>query len=91
MHATADRVIRNFENKFIFEYNCPFKTGASKHLTILPELLEPSPLYEVSYLESYQAVENLRLKTSGSLRMYIDRTLQYLEALRNSQKEIIPK
>ena len=89
VHATADNSIRNCENAYVFEYNCPFKGGISKHLTILPELLEPNPLYEVSFNDCYKAVEQFRQKTSGSLRMYIDRTLQYLDSFKNSQTEIV--
>jgi hypothetical protein len=89
VHATADNYIRNSGNVYVFEYNCPFKSGVSKHLTILPELLEPKPLYEISYNDCYKAVEQFRQKTSGSLRMYIDRTLQYLDTFKNSQADII--
>lgn len=89
VHATADNFIRTCGSKYVFEYNCPFKSGVSKHLTILPELLEPDPLYEISYNDCYKAVENFRQRTSGSLRMYIDRTLQYLESLKSSQKEFV--
>lgn len=89
VHATADSSIRACGNKYIFEYNCPFKSGVSKHLTILSEFLEPDPLYEISYNDCYRAIEKLRQKTSGSLRMYIDRTLQYLESFKNAQTEIV--
>lgn len=89
VHATADRFIRNSGNKYIFEYNCHFKSGASKHLTVLPELLEPDPLYENNYNDCFTLVENFRQKTSGSLRMYIDRTLQYLEELKKTQKDVV--
>lgn len=89
VHGTADKFLRNYSNSHLFEYNCPFKNGTSKHLTILPEFLETTLISNHSYLQYYNAIEYLRTNTSGYLRMYIDKTLQYLENFKGTCKEIV--
>jgi len=89
VHSTAEDSIRNSQNKYCFEYNCPLKKTETQRLTILPEFLEPEPLYEISYNDYYNATESLRKKTPINLQVYIDKTLQYLESFKNSQTDIV--
>ena len=89
VHGTADNFFRKSNNSHIFEYNCPFKNGTSKHLTVLPEFLETDLISNHSYVQYYNAIENLRANTSGYLRMYIDKTLLYYENFKSTCKKIV--
>lgn len=81
VHATAENEDGHNidEDHAVLEYNTPFKSGAAKHLTIMPG---------ITFIETYEKdilnevkdnVLRMRFNTSGSLRKYIDNTLGYLD------------
>lgn len=79
VHPTAE-----FENDFaldqtVIEYSCPFKSGFAKHITILPGTFFSDPFDEREYAELIESINNLKINTSGALRMYVDHTINYLE------------
>lgn len=76
-HASTE-IFDNFLNdQSVFEYNCQFKNGAAKHLTVLPNTFANDPFEEKQCLELIESVKRLRIKTSGALRKYIDNTIDY--------------
>jgi len=79
-HSTAEfnKDFRDDEN--VIEYNCQFKTGIAKHLTILPGNFitkDPLDLKDISKLINW--ILKLKINTSGGLRKYIDNTLKYIK------------
>jgi hypothetical protein len=78
-HASAEKEILNhgdISGTYLFEYLCYFKTGRSNHFTIYPMSLGiKKPGLE-------DKVKKLKMITSGSLRKYIDNTLDYLSSVR---------
>lgn len=78
VHSSAEfrRGFRSDEQ--VIEYDCPFKNGNGKHLTILPSIFMDE--YEKKfYLDFFKAIKKLRIKTSGALRKYIDNTIAYFD------------
>ena len=73
----------------ILEYLCPFKTGSSKHYTVIPVGYSKNDDWQNEYETLKHAIKRLRNKTSGGLRKYIDNTMQYLEYVHeNKLKEV---
>ena len=82
VHGTAEINGDILHNESIFEYNCPFKSGNAKHYTIAPGI-EFTEEFDVTAVESLKKkIENLRIRTSGALRKYIDNTTDYLEKVK---------
>jgi len=83
VHSTAQIHIDKFMGEkgipFTHTYLCPFKSGASKHLTIYPIYAgEVKDDEEEDQNKLINAIANLRYKTSGHLRKYIDSTEAYI-------------
>jgi hypothetical protein len=87
-HATIEEKIINFMESekifpFIKEYNCNFKNGNSKHLTIIPmysQQLKPEFVEIHSLL--HNSLKKMRFKTSGQIRRYIDNTQNYFDFIK---------
>lgn len=82
VHSTAE-----YKNGFISEstickYQCPFKNGVANHLTIAPISFYIDDTPKVVFKKLYNSTSRLGIKTSGSIRKYIDNTLKYLEFLK---------
>jgi hypothetical protein len=89
VHGTAEINGDIINNESIFEYNCPFKTGVAKHLTIAPGV-ELSEEFDIDTLTALKEnVENLRIRTSGALRKYIDNTIDYLDLVKKEGERIL--
>ena len=73
---------------FTSAYPCNLKTGPAKHMTIYPlyARAKEGEKFNDNYLALMKAVKDLRLKTSGQLRKYIDNTEQYLTGVNESHK-----
>lgn len=96
VHATAEKEILKFGTKtralFLTEYLCPLKFGSSYHLTI-------HPMTSDHYLDSEEdakeyenlllSINQLRLRTSGHLRKYIDNTEVYIKFVRNNGRSSV--
>jgi hypothetical protein len=84
-HATVEKEILLTNKRwpsFTSTYLCNFKAGTAKHMTIYPmHANSKGKEYNERYLSLIKAVEQLRLKTSGYLRRYIDNTEQYLSSV----------
>lgn len=78
-HPTAEFKNKFYEEETVIEYNCPFKTGNSKHFTILPSTFFSDSFGLTEFDILYKSVSDLRINTSGGLRKYIDNTLSYLK------------
>ena len=89
VHGSADRLLKKSENSHVFEYNCPIKGGIAKHLTILPEYLEIYLISNDVFQGYYTSTQDLRVSTSGSLRTYIDKTLEYFDFFKGQCKKIV--
>jgi hypothetical protein len=82
-HASAEAEIktRKHSHPYFFDYPCPFKGGSTRHFTIPPVFTSK---YNGDYIE-YQkellrGLRELRYRTSGHLRRYIDNTEAFLKA-----------
>jgi hypothetical protein len=90
-HATAESKIENLGHDwppFTSQYPCDFKGGSTKHMAIYPlytKQKEDGEYYD-KYLKFEKAVNSLRLKTSGTLRKYIDNTERFILNLRDNDK-----
>ena len=89
VHGTAETNGDILNNESIIEYNCPFKTGVAKHLTIAPGVELSDEFDVVTVTELKEKVENLRTRTSGALRKYIDNTADYLDVVKKKGEEIL--
>jgi hypothetical protein len=94
-HATAQEKIDSFKNAnkvfpYITVFNCYFKNGNSKHLTIYPMYASPgfenNPKSKNYVDELFESINKLRYKTSGQLRKYIDNTEVYLNSIKNNKE-----
>lgn len=88
IHATVEQELVNSKKKmppFTHRHLCPLKSGSAQHATIYPmhARLKDHEEFGEDYLKLIESVENLRLKTSGHLRKYIDNTEAYLKTLIN--------
>ena len=91
IHATAEQMIDIKMKKeslpFLKDYNCPFKNGVSRNLTIYPIY---SCFIGVKYKEKhdklFESLKAFRFKTSGALRKYIDATEIYLNLVKKENK-----
>lgn len=98
LHGKAEeQVSRLFSNKsdhpgFLFKYDCIFKQGRSKHLTIYPmNALSPNRVEEQDrkrkeiiedlYNQVISGFNRMYYMTSGHLRKYLDRTEDYFNKL----------
>jgi GGDEF domain-containing protein len=70
--------------ELVKEYMCPFKTGSSNHFTISPTtfVMKADEDFEIEYLDLKKSIHSLRINTSGTLRKYIDNTINYLEYIK---------
>lgn len=92
VHSTAESKRGYKKDESIIEYPCPFKKGKSIHLTIFPNSLLIDFMEGVdNYAKLRKKVVNLRLKTSGAIRKYIDYTLEYLDFVYQEWCAIIRK
>jgi hypothetical protein len=84
-HATVEQEVLMTNDKwpsFTSMYLCNLKAGSAKHMTIYPlHAKSKGEKYNERYLSLIKAVKELRLKTSGHLRNYIDNTEQYLSSV----------
>jgi len=95
LHASAEYKISRMKKEdlltptmFLQLYDCPFKNGKSNNLTIFPMR---SIIYEGKEKESeddcnkiLKSVHDLRYRTSGSLRKYIENTEEYLKYIKKN-------
>ncbi len=82
-HASAEEKYYSYKNHeeftFTAKYKCPFKQGASEHLTIYPmNVCSATPTSNVKSFALRKAIRNLRFRTSGHLRVYIDNTEKFI-------------
>jgi hypothetical protein len=94
VHASAENEMEIFKKEdllipFCKNYLCPFKNGSSEHLAIIPITAgiylsddinndEEDAEAKNSREKLFESIKNLRFKTSGHLRKYIDNTKLYL-------------
>lgn len=72
----------------IRKYSCSFKKGNSPHFTVIPILVESTnPEYKPEIDKMFESVKKMRYKTSGQLRIYVDNTESYLNAMREGAIE----
>jgi hypothetical protein len=84
-HASADESIHNSNKKppFLASYLCPLKNGSCIHQTIPPMAFLASKKEAIERAdEILMTIKNMRFKTSGYLRKYIDNTELYLKTVR---------
>lgn len=89
VHGSVEKKDVVFDDESIIEYNCPFKTGSAKHLTIAPGVSLSAEFDENTIDTLIQKVSKLRKDTSGSLRKYIDNTLDYLNFVKAQGLQIL--
>lgn len=89
VHGTAELNGDIFEDESAIEYNCPFKNGTAKHLTIAPGISLTDEFEEKNVNDLIEKVSKFRVTTSGSLRKYIDNTLDYLQFVKAEGKKIL--
>jgi len=91
IHASADIEIYNASNgkayPFVYRYLCPFKKGSTYHSTICPmhATVRNSPKFSYKYSRLVNSINNLKYKTSGHLRQYIDNTQDYIKFIDSEQ------
>ena len=68
---------------------CPFKTASANHLTVTPGITVSDEFNHDDFDELKTYIENLKKKTSGPLRKYIDNTLKYLDYVEVQANKII--
>jgi hypothetical protein len=88
VHGSAEKTKDIFDDESIIEYNCPFKNGSAKHLTIAPGVSLTEEFEDKTVDILLEKVINFRENTSGSLRRYIDNTLDYLEFVKKEGRRI---
>jgi hypothetical protein len=77
LHHTTERYlaengwIENFENAELVKYNTPLKTGKVKHYLV------DWPVALSEFSKTMDSIPNLYYHASGSVRRYIDNTLDY--------------
>ncbi len=89
VHGTAEIEQDIFDDESIFEYNCPLKNGSAKHLTIAPGVSLTEEFAEKTVQDLMDKVLKMRENTSGSLRKYIDNTIDYLDKVRLEGQKIL--
>lgn len=89
VHGTAEEIGDINDDESVIEYNCPFKIGVAKHLTIAPGISLTEEFQEETVDNLIEKVSKFRVTTSGSLRKYIDNTLDYLEFVRKEGQRIL--
>lgn len=89
VHGSVEKNEDVFDDESIIEYNCPFKTGSAKHLTIAPGVSLSEEFDEKTIVALIEKVSELRKDTSGSLRKYIDNTLDYLNFVKAKGQQIL--
>ena len=89
VHGTAEKNEEIFDDESIFEYNCPFKNGSAKHLTIAPGVSLSEDFEEKTVDNLIDKVFKMRENTSGSLRKYIDNTIDYLNIVKLTGQQIL--
>jgi len=89
VHGTAEKSEDIFDDESIFEYNCPLKNGSAKHLTIAPGVSLTEDFEEKTVDTLIEKVFKMRENTSGSLRKYIDNTIEYLDNVKSKGLQIL--
>lgn len=76
---------------FIKQYDCPLKNGKSEHYTIYPMHLDSDSAKSNEYKKYHSKIllslENMKHKTSGQLRRYIDNTSLYFKYIKELEIE----
>ena len=90
VHATAEQEVEKSKGglvPFYASYDCQFKKGHSTHMVIAPGFVVAStPEYQPYCDKLFASFKQLRFKTSGHLRTYIDNTELYLTTIKNKFK-----
>jgi len=89
VHGTAEKNQDVFDDESITEYNCPLINGSAKHLTIAPGVSLSEEFEEKTVDTLLEKVFRMRENTSGSLRKYIDNTLNYLDFVKVTGQQIL--
>lgn len=89
VHGTAEKDMKILMDESIIEYNCAFKNGFARHLTIVPGLCLNEEFEEESFDILTEDINKMRGNTSGSLRKYIDNTIDYIEFVRNLKTQLL--
>lgn len=79
IHGTAEQIGDINEDESVLDYNCPFKNGYAKHLTVAPGVSLTEEFEEKTVDDLVDKVFKFRETTSGVLRKYIDNTFDYLQ------------
>lgn len=87
IHASAEFRHDIEDDESILQYNCPFKAGSGSHLTVVPGISINSDFDDTKFQIVKENVINLRSRTSGALRKYIDNTLKYLDLVESTGKK----
>ncbi|QIE58696.1 hypothetical protein G5B37_03700 [Rasiella rasia] len=89
-HSSAEFKKEFDTDENVLEYNCPFKGGKGIHKTILPGcFILKDPLADEAIDRLIKSVKKLRINTSGSLRKYIDNTIDYINYAKEELKEYL--
>ena len=90
-HSSVEKELQDKKGKFppfTGMHMCSLKNGTAKHMTIYPlhTRVKENDKFNSAHEALINAVEKLRLKTSGHLRKYIDNTEVYLNEINKSLK-----
>jgi hypothetical protein len=87
LHGSAEKELEAHSySSFISEYKCPFKKGRPKHSVIQPIFFAAEDPDDVERNNNLlRSVENMKFSTSGSLRVYIDSTIEFLNHVRSNE------
>jgi hypothetical protein len=87
-HGTFEQALEKFKvttlqtEVYVEPYSCPLKKCTSVHATIIPmHIATTNPVFREERELLFAGFSELRFKTSGYLRKYIDNTEEYLNAL----------
>lgn len=90
LHHSADKKYYEFyadvDSMFNCKYDVQFKNGKAKHTTLFPRFA--NKIYNNGELREqhdqlFEAIKNLKFKTSGHLRKYIENTISYMIHIRD--------
>jgi hypothetical protein len=85
IHASAEKKMKrkkyNCNMSFVQDYLCPLKNGSSNHLTVYPIFVPSDQKFKKQAADLIDSMKELRYKTSGYLRRYIDNTELYLNSI----------
>lgn len=93
IHGTVEAKARTGlkTNPFIISYDCPLKNGKSQHYTIYPMHVDgqsaKSKEYKKYHNNILSSLNNMKFKTSGQLRRYIDHTNLYFNFVKANEED----